>query len=75
MFHRTLPFAAPVRLLAQEFAFSTSFRKNSNSVCHGTGSCPDLMVVLMMPPMKLPNSAEALFVIMLNSSMASTLGE
>ena len=31
-----------------------------------------MMEVLMMPPMKLPNSAEALFVIILNSAIAST---
>jgi hypothetical protein len=35
---------------------------------------PDLMLTLMMPPMKPPNSAEAFCVIMLNSSIASTLG-
>src|SRR5579863_2398818 len=67
------PADGPFQLLAQEFEFSLSLRKYSKRSPWNL-LVPDLITTLMMPPWKLPNSAEALFVVSLNSSMASGLG-
>ena len=59
-----------VQLRAQLLAFSLSLRKSSNTL-PWYWFVPDLITTLMMPPWKFPNSAEALFVMSLNSSIAS----
>ena len=59
-------FGAPLKLFDHSFAFSLSLRKNSNQP-PWNWLVPDLIDVLIMPPMKLPNSAEAFCVISLNS--------
>src|SRR5213080_1898254 len=81
MFHRSLSlgsgaqfFAASVwKLFDQLFAFNLSLRKNSHASPWKL-LVPDLIVALTIPPSKFPNSAEALLVIRLNSSMASGAG-
>jgi hypothetical protein len=54
------------QLFPQLFAFSLSLRRSSNTL-PWNWLVPDLMTTLMMPPWKLPNSAEALLVIRRNS--------
>src|ERR1700686_3330850 len=75
IFHRSfcLGSAGYARLFDQLFAFRTSFRKNSQT-SPWRPLVPDLIVALIMPPSKLPNSAGALLVMRLNSWIASGAG-
>ena len=69
---RASPFGCTFQLRAHAFAFNLSFRKYSNSE-PWKSFVPRFRFTLMMPPWKLPNSAEALFVIIFTSSIASRL--
>ena len=62
-----------LNLFSHWLALSMSLRKNSQT-SPWNWFVPDLMDALMMPPWKLPNSAEALEVMRLNSWMASGAG-
>src|ERR1019366_936699 len=66
-------FCPMVQFRAQLLALSLSLRKYSNTL-PWYWLVPLLITTLTMPPWKLPNSAEALLVIMLNSAMASGFG-
>src|SRR5258708_30637430 len=67
------PRGAPTRLFWVEFASRTELRMNSNSVpC--TLFDPDFRVVLTLPPPVRPIAASYVFVITLNSWIASTFG-
>ena len=66
MFQRNKFLGCAANLFSQELEFSLSLRKNSQRSPWKL-LVPDLMLVLMMPPWKLPNSAEAFCVIRLNS--------
>src|ERR1700748_480221 len=73
MFQRTVGFASTsvgFSLFSHWLAFRTSLRKNSQASPWKL-LVPDLMDALTMPPIKLPNSADALFVMRLNAWMAS----
>src|SRR5207302_8844334 len=63
----------PLNPFSHWFEFSLSFLKYSQRSPWKL-FVPDLIVVLTIPPWKLPNSAEALLVIRLNSWMASGAG-
>src|SRR5882724_13095824 len=73
MFHRNLSRGDPLKLFDHLLAFNLSLRKNSHASPWKL-FVPDLIVALTIPPSKFPNSAEALFVIRLNSSIASGAG-
>src|ERR1700733_761381 len=76
MFQRTVGFASTSvgsSLFSHWLAFSLSLRKNSHA-SPWKRFVPDLIDALTMPPMKLPNSADALFVMRLNSWMESGVG-
>src|SRR6266478_4344194 len=75
MFQRSLSLGTRgfVILCPQLFAFSLSFRKNSQT-SPWNWLVPDLIEALTIPPWKLPNSADAFWVIRLNSWIASGTG-
>ena len=62
-----------MKLVDHSLALKKSLRRNSNML-PWYWFVPDLVLTLMTPPRKCPNSALGLFVMTLNSSIASTLG-
>src|ERR1700722_693512 len=63
-----------LKLRDHSLALKKSLRRNSNAL-PWYWLVPDLVLTLITPPRKCPNSAPGLFAITANSWMASTLGE
>src|SRR5438034_8430565 len=69
-----LTVGSELKLRDHSFALKKSLRRNSNRL-PWNWLVPDFVLTLITPPRNWPNDAFGLFVMMLNSWIASTLGE